>query len=65
MEEFQKTLVAIILSIIFLAFLLFALLSLSKSTNIDSMKNLFSKLLPRYNYLIITKIFNDNFIRNK
>jgi hypothetical protein len=50
-----KTLLSIVSAIIFLAVLIVALIALSKATSLEAIKELFSKLIPKWNYLLIVK----------
>jgi hypothetical protein len=48
-----KILIGLVLAVVFLIVLLFALVSLSKATASDAIKNLFAKLIPKINYFLI------------
>ena len=51
----MKILISIVLAAIFLAILVVALISLSKATSLEAIRELLSKLIPKWNYLLIVK----------
>jgi hypothetical protein len=51
----MKILISIVLATIFLTIFIIALIALSKETSLEAIKEIFIKIIPKWNYLIIVK----------